>query len=355
MDKFNTNTRNTGSGTPAYRWRGAKLWISCGTFGVLPDTIRLEYYPPPAKPTAPPAPKQYCTSYQPYDLSKVQSKSFTLLNGIDYLLYVYNSVNIIVESLVSNTKTTLYTGTVISNVAYYAGYVYYIASGNIYRATSTLLVTITPSAIISTGTVTEFWITDGVIYYNDAGSAYTATLAGASPTLVIAAKIYTVCKLGADIVNITAAGLLKVGAVTTTIAAVGCASNGTDLFYLDAAGIIHKVTDYGLTTETTIDFAYASTMTGGQIYNGFIPVTDTNLNVSAISDITDTDIIYPTNEGLELLAYQCGIDFLRKAKGDTSILQGRYGDIMARFLTQVDRDEYQSERRIPEYQRPYNW
>ena len=355
MQKFNTNTRNSGNGAPAYRWRGTKLWISVGQSSTLPGTIRIDYYPAPVKPTVPEASKQYGTSYAPYDITKVQSKSFTIQNGIDYLIYIYNSVNIIVESLVSNTKTTLYTGTGLSNVVYYAGYIYYLASGNIYRAQTTLLAVITPAAIISTGTVTEFSIADNKVYYNQAGSAYTANLDGSSPTLLIAAKVYTVCKQGANIVNITAAFFLKIGAVTTAISATACASDGVDIFYFDATGIIHKITDYGLSTEKTIDFSTAATMTGGQIWNGFIPITNSLNEVFAISDITDTDLIYPTNEGYELLAYQCAIDFLRKAKGDFTAIQARYNEIMDRFIDQTKRDEYQTERRMPEWQRAYNW
>ena len=96
-------------------------------------------------------------------------------------------------------------------------------------------------------------------------------------------------------------------------------------------------------------------MTGGQIWNDFIPITNTLNEVYAISDITDTDLIYPTNEGYELLAYQCAIDFMRKAKGDFTALQVRYNEIMDRFIDQTKRDEYQTERRMPEWQRAYNW
>lgn len=355
MEKFNTNQRNNIGGLPKYRWRGAKLWVTAGAVMGLPSEIRLDYYPSPIKPTVPTLSVDYCQSYATYDLNKITSKVYTEINGVDYLLYIYNGVNIYVESKVLNTKTLLYTGTGLSGLQYYAGYIYYISGGKIYKASTTMLATITPSAIVSSGTVTALSITGQKLYYNDAGSSYTATLAGGTITLFGAFTIFDVCTIGSYIAYRSATGFIVVNGVASTIQAVNIASDGVYLYYLDLAGDVIRVIDYGLTAQSFETIGYGINMSGGDVLQTSLVLTGASYEVSTLSTIPDTDFSYPVNEANELMAYQSAIDFKRKANGETSILQARYNDILARFLIQIKRDEYQTERRSPEYFSPYNF
>lgn len=348
MQKFNTNNRNRAVPNLQYRWKGAKLWLIGSNFTGLPPTIRIDYYPPPVKPSVPEATRYYGLAYTQSVIPLVQSPQYFSVpnpNGgaTDYLVYIYNGTDIKVESRTLNTTKTLFTSTGLSNVIYYLGNIYYLKSGNIYKASTDLLTTITPVAIISTGTVTSFTISGSKIYYTGGTNTSSATLAGSG-----VASLYAYNTLGANIIAgdlyfiKVADGLVYKNGTSTGLAASLLNGDGEFLYYVDSLGILHKYT--ALTDEIiaqNITFI-------GMPQNNFISALNTPLEIIALSTLSDTDFTYPVNEANEIMAYQSAIDYKRKQNGDTSELKERLAGIYDRFMDVIKRDEGQPERRTPE-------
>jgi len=238
---------------------------------------------------------------------------------------------------------------------YFAGYVYYISAGNIYRATTNLSAVIVPVAITALGTITSFSLSGGLINYITGTDTYNCMLDGTGSTLVNNFSMLDVCTLNGSIVFMKSTGIVNIGGVDTALNVVQVASDGVALYTLAHSGDINKTLDYGLPTETTETIGIGFDIRGGEILYSFIAVTGFAYSVNALSTISDTDFVYPLNQANELLAYQCAIDFKRKENGETVQLEKRYMEVMDRMLDELKRDEYQAERRTPEYNRPYNW
>lgn len=350
MNKFNTNNRNRMVSTAQYRWRGAKLWIIGSPFVALPSSIRIDYYPPPVKPSVPKASIQYGIAYPPYTANLVQSPNyFSVPNAnsddeTDYLIYIYNAATIMLESKTLDVTRTLYTSTGLSNVRYYLGYVYYLKGGDIFRASTDLSATLVPgSAILNPGTITSFEIAGGKLIYSNGTDTVQATLDGTG-----GATLYAYPSKGAAIIGPAlyfiklADGLIYKNGAATTIAATRLSGDETYVYYLDSLGILHKYTD-------TTDEPIAQNVTyNGLPQNDYIGILTSTLKIQALSTLSDTDFTYPVNEANEIMAYQSAIDYKRKQNGDTSALSARLAEIIDRFMDVIKRDEYQPERRAAE-------
>lgn len=352
MDRFNTNQRNERPGKPQYRWRGTKLWIIAGS---LPDSIRIDYYPPAEKPSVPETKYNYLTKLPAYTRPGVTSPWYVYENNLDYMLYVLGGTTIHAESVEGNTDALLYTGTALSNIQFYAGYLYFISGGDIYRGSTDFAATVLPTAILSGASVTSFTITNGQIYYTDGASSYYCAIDGTGSTLIIAAPRTNYCKCGADLVYLDASGFIVIGAVTTTISALSVASDGAAIYYLTAAEDVYRLTGYGLTTEKTTLIDYAVDMEGGQVSYAYLTCRGSMATLFAVSAKEDTNFDYPLNEAPEAMAFQCAIDFRRKQNGDTTQLIARGAEIVDRMMNQLKRDEYQPEHRVSEFNRPLNY
>lgn len=336
MDKFNTNQRNRQLGSPKYRWRGSKLWIVASSFG-LPSQIRIDYYPEPIKPSVPEASYNYCLSYPVYNKTGISSPTFTrVLNSVqtdptDYLFYIYNNT-LIVESTLLQSKVTLHTFVSGSNLIYNLGYVYWLDSGDMYRAPTDFTTTLVPVQIGTT--ITSFSITDNKIVYETATETYECDLDGTNSTLLYAYPVQSYYIVGSDIYYIISNVMYK-NDVTTGLSAISLWSDGVDIYRLDSAGVIYK--------DTVVLQLSVNTMgTGGDL---FIPIITDNLNVQSISTLENTEFIYPINEANEIMAYQSAVDYKRKQNADTTALLGRLAEIWDRFMDVLKRDEGQPERR----------
>jgi len=352
MDRFNTNQRNERPGKPQYRWRGDKLWIIAGS---LPDAIRVDYYPPALAPSVPELTRRYLTQLSPSAKLGVTSAWYVYEYAKDYMLYVSGGITIVAESLAGNSTATLYTGTAITNVKYYSGYLYFLSGGDLYRGTTDLAATVVPTAILSGLSITSFTITNNLVYYTDGASSFSCALDGTGSVTIAAVAEYDYCKCGADLVFRNAGGYLVIGGVVSTIAALSVSSNGDAIYYLTAAGDVMRLTDYGLPTETTELIDYATDLEGGQAEYGFLTCRGPMATLFALSDKVDTDFSYPLNEAPEAMAFQCAIDFRRKQNGDTTQLIARGAEIVDRMMDQLKRDEYQPEHRISEFNRLLNY
>jgi len=338
MTKFNTNNRNKIYGHPQYRFRGPKLWLIGNS---LPSQIRIDYYPPPIVPTVPEKPWEYLLTVPPYLTSvNVTSPQYfsipnpNLSDNTDYLLYIYGGTTIRLESATLASTVTLYTSTLLTNVLYHTGFVYWLEGTDLCRSPTTLSGTFTKTVLVSS--VQNFNISGESLYYYNGTNTFKALLDGTGATSFITGYSKYVTIIGADVYYLNTT-IFKNG-VTTGTAAQSITTDGTVLYYLTSLGVLYKDTDV---------FA-SGLLYAGQIHDNFISVIDAKWNVDAISIYTDTDFIYPVNEANEIMAYQCAIDFRRKQDGDITLLSTRIGEIENRLLSVLMRDAYQPERRSPE-------
>lgn len=349
MTKFATANRNKSFSTPQYRWRGSKLWIT----GQLPSKIRIDYYPPPIVPALPDLSYNYGLSLSAPDKMLVSSPYFTSIANpnnaydTDYLLYVNNGLQIKVESTVLQTTSTLYTSaTAITNLQYYMGSVYFLTGGNLYKATSNLVSTITPTQIIAS--VDTFNISKNKIYYTSGGQTYSAALDGTNPQVVYAYATTCFNKLDSGDNLYLNAGVIYRNDVSLGISATYLSTDGVYIYYLDSAEVLHK---YLSITDDVILATNVQIMSGYS--NNFIALITDNWSIKAISSEEDTEFDYPLNEAWELMAYQCAIDFKRKNNGDVTLLQTRLSEVYGRFTDVLVRDAYQPERMAP--QTPFSY
>lgn len=348
MDKFNTQSRNKSYGRPMYRTRSNKLWIIGSGF---PASIRIDYYPPPVKPSLPEADYSYCISYPQYDATKITSPNFfsarnaNLSDNTDYLLYVYDTTSIRLESTTFNSVTTLYTNTGLSNVQYNLGYIYFMKGGDIWRASTNLTSTIVPANLTSTANITDYSITGGKLYFSTATETKSANLDGTG----VSAALYGyqtkgISVIGLDIYFIKVSdGLIYKNGESIAILANYLSTDGSYLYYTDSASVLHKYSAIeDIILRTNVAFS-------GSAKDNFISIINDKLEIYAISTTDDTDFVYPLNEANEIMAYQCGIDFKRKQNGDVTLLAARLGEIWDRFMDVLRRDEGQPERRVSEF------
>ena len=354
MLTFNINQRNKTVSQPMYRWMKDKLWV----VGSLPNQIRIRYFPPPMSLSTPDNAYQYALSYAPYNLPAVDAPQyFSLPDPVnegdnDYCIYVYGGTTITLESYSLNTTSTLYTGVGLSQANYWLGYVYYLEGGDIYRATTTLTSLGVPVKITTNGAILNYSLTaDNKLVYSTASNTYFAKLDGSSPSIQYPYATSDVCLFtpGNYAYIKTSSDTIYVNNTPVNNAqVVNLASDGTYLYYLDQGGFIHRL---------TLDSHYVTlgdyNMFGGMQYMGswwgrMLCTVDNQYNVKALSTYLDTELSYPINEAWELMAYQCAIDFRRKAEMDTTELEKRFGQIMLRFDMILKRDTSQFEHSSPE-------
>jgi len=338
MTKFNTNNRNKIYGQPQYRFRGAKLWLIGNS---LPAQIRIDYYPPPIKPTVPEKAWEYFLTTPPYTVSaNVTSPQYfsvpnpNLTDNTDYLLYIYGGTSISLESAMLATSSTLYTSTGLTSVLYHTGYIYWLEGTNLCRSSTTLTGTLTKVVLVAS--VQNFNISGENLYYYNGTNTFKANLDGTSPSVFITGFSKYVTIIGADTYYLNTT-IFK-NSVSTGTAAVSITTDGVELYYLTALGVLYK----------DVDIFATGLLYAGQIQDNFISIIDSKWNVNAISVFTDTDFVYPVNEANEIMAYQCAIDFRRKQNGDITLLAARISEIENRLLSVLMRDAYQPERRSPE-------
>ena len=355
MTKFNTNARNGYVGQPSYRMKNQQLWISGN---VMPSEIRLSYYPPPIEVSVPELPYSYCGSYPAYDKStKIKSPYFfsipttTNSNDADYLVYIYNDLQIKIESTMYQSVATLYTSlTAIDKVYYNSGYIYFLSLGNLYRATTDYVGTLVPVEINNTGTVQSFSIQDNILYFATSGYTYSCNLDGTNIVTLYNYHTTSICKISSDpgiVYYLGDDSFIYRDGVSLAISTNYLASDSNSLYYIDAGYNLHKYTYIDSTSVNDVIIAN-SIIFVNNTNDLFIATTNKKYGVKALSILEDTDFIYPVNEANEIMAYQSAIDFKRKQNGDITLLAVRLSEIEDRFMDVLVRDSYQPERRSPE-------
>jgi hypothetical protein len=339
--KYSTEARDNNPSSPQYRFYGNDLRI----IGLNPNgangNLRLVYYPPADIITLPEYAYAYGTSIAAYNKSLVNEPFY--VSQDNSLIYVYNGTSIRVESIDNNTVSTpvtIYTSTGLSHIQYYKGYVYFLKGNEIYRGTSDLASTLVPTAITaSTGTILDFYIVQGKIYYTKAGEIRSCNLDGTGDTSLLTAVAQDPTLVGGLLAYINVAGNIVVGGVAdTSTLAVRLTSDGTYLYWLDPSNQLHRASYNGIAlTDDTILRTNVSYL--GTYYGYRLPIISTADDMLAVSSIPDWEFSYPLNEVNEIIAYQCAIDFKRKQNADFSQLSVRMQELQQRFLDVMKRDE----------------
>lgn len=375
MDHFSDAVRNDPQSTPKYRWRGNSLWIIGSSTIGLPQQIRLEYYKQPIIPSTPETPIQYASSYIPSNLIKITSpywfNFYTPNNDVntDYMVYIYNSNSIVLESNSLSTTTSLYTNPLatIDMVQYYSGYIYYLTEGDVYRTVTDLLTPFTSGTRITFSTaVTTFTVLNNKMYYYDTNYKIIkiTNVDGTNvQDLVVldnaTTSVSDISPYSAKIAYIRN-GFLVVDVTRTALAIEHLTAHEGLLYYSDSAYVLHRCTAEAVdATGPNDDYVLAADvlyMGKYSISGNRLPVQKFEYVLQGMSAFEDTDFDYPLNAAYEITAYQSAIDFMRKAKGDTTQLEVRLAKIIARFENELRRDDYRPERRAAETRnRSGNW
>lgn len=380
MERFSMAARGTPTSVPRYRFQGNNLWVIGWLYPGFTGSyqLRVHYYPLPVQPTFPDLPLSFGSAITASLLNSITSPFFAniltyngnaMVSNRNYF-YCASGTDIWNESIDSRTTANLYTGTAVSNIQYYKGYVYYLDSGTIYRATFTPGdLTIAPSALTITGspTVVNFNIFANTIYYSTSSETYSVALSGGTPTSLSLGKTTTYNPLvsGGYFCYINSSGALVVNGVSLGGNYANCATdNNTNIYTVNTSGDLElnvlDITDPAAPTITTSlvesDVAqmgncyFASNSNVGAILAPFSPILSIAGNETprfqGISGVYDTDFAYPlnSNETGEIMAVQCAIDFRSKQDQNADALRLRKQELMVRLFETMRRDDYKMER-----------
>ena len=348
MPKMPLSSKNWTSGSPLYRWNGKKLWVIGSNLDM--SSIRVGYYPKPTTVTVPQLPLEFGTGLPDYDIANISYSFYVPENRT--LVYVYGGNTIRSESLDLGTTTTLKTGiTSCRKVWFYRGYLYWLSGIDLYRAQSDLLSPVTGTVIIS-GTVQNYGIFNDKIYMSTASNTQSYNLDGTGSVVILAFTTVDYQPYGASNAYI-AGGTLWINGINTTAPATQFVRQGDEFIWLQSDGTVKRgtwdgVAIVGVPYKTTVNYI------GDAISGGYLPLIG-EFGAIAFSTIPDTEFDYPANAVWELMAYQMGADFMRKGKQDFSIILQRRNELVARFRTQIRRDDYQVGRINNSYQTNNYW
>ena len=368
VDKFPIRVTPLQPSKPMYRLKGAYLHL-IGMAAYPVNSLRLDYYPPPAQITLP----DITYTFGNETTALTQAQTWAVSNAIDYtpvdntlIYYIPSTGSLYADSLTLTQSVALLSGQVnaITNIDYYKGSIYYIQSGNIYSAVTDLQTTpIVPTAVINTGNVVNFTINNvnGIdyIYFWNGTNTVRCTLAGGSQTTVQASFSNDYAFVQGVPIFLTSTGAVNLNGsiLATALASYSMlASDGTNVYLLDPLYNIHLLiisnsSGSWIVVTDTILFSNIFTMgpiaapgNGMTTYRFGVVTLDTYLE--SVSATPNYAFAYPPNATNEIISYQMGIDFARKAENATKVseLTTRLAALWARYQSQQDRDDYQYER-----------
>lgn len=354
MSRLPLNMRDVKGSEPRYRIQANNLFVNIGAGVQMPAKIKVTYYPPADLITMPEDPIVYGSAVIPSLFSTIKSPFYipatyypnSNVKSYDQLVYFYNGA-IVAESFYAATNTTLLTVANASYITYYKGYLYWIQSGDIIKASYTpgTTTTLIPTTIVTDGTIQSLSIMSDTLYYATSAATFTAALDGTSPVSFQTFVANDVCKLGSSFVWILQDGSLQVSGTTVLSNIVSVDSDGTNLYVLDSSSNLRKISvASGVVTEDV------TLMTGVKEFGNYSDymlsiTTVETLIIEAISSEVDFDFSYPLNVLYEWISYQMATDFKRKYDSNNTDLDARKNVIWATFLDSViRRDEYKYEK-----------
>jgi hypothetical protein len=369
--KFPLSMKDLNPAIPYYRIKNSSLWVIGSNGNTSNFTVRMGYYPRVATITAPQAALPYGTSYAPNLFALVTAPGYSPY--LQQIVYAYNAIGIRSESITSNTVTApvaLFTeATVVTNIVYYKGTLYYIRGGLIwYKATDLTVLFVAPTQATTPAGVTSFFIINNTIYYTNATQIRSCDLTGGTDTLISAtvAVSVAVTSIGGitTVFYTTAAGLLGsiVNAVSlattlyaTTISDVQ--SDGTNLYVRDTGKQLRKLVlafpPAALITVTSDTLVDTDVLDMGQpIYDAgqtppifIIPlITAEGQKLLGFDASIDYPFTYPNNLVPEIMAWQCALDWLTSQGLPTAAHETRISTMWDTFRKMIRRDDYSVER-----------
>jgi hypothetical protein len=372
MKKFPISMKDYNTGEPYYRIQGSNLWVIWGGWNTANLSIRFGYYPPPATVTCPQSPLVYGTSYTADLFALITAPCYA--PSAQTMVYAYGPTFIIkAESITNNTVTapvSLFTDSAaVSNLVYYKGVLYWIRGGLIwYKPTSLAVAFTVPTQATTPSGVVNFYISGDTIYYCNATQIRSCDLTGGADALVSATAATSAVVIGPTIFYRTTASAVITVAPASTMYASGIAkvsSDGTNLYLLDNAGQVRRVTYTALTAAIVTDNVIATLQTsigqpvvdvGQDPRTTIVPsINQTYAQLYGIDGAVDYSFSYPNNLVPEIMAYQSAIDYRTKREADPALLLLRLGKpssppdepatgLWERFERTLRRDEYSAER-----------
>jgi hypothetical protein len=357
MHKFPLSMRNNQPSEPHYRFDATNLWI----VGANVTQVRVHYYPPPAVMTHPYPTQSFGAALAPSVQATVTLPFY--IDSTKGMLYVIGN-HIWYESLMLDSTTDLITSVTPIRPTYYKGYLYFITAGNISRGVFNPLVpaTVIGVAITVVGGITSFTIFDNTIYFTTAAGIFTCNLDGTTIVNISAIVADDVSLLGN---GPTATLVARVVATNTVVSVTSPAialnvlhmtTDRTYIYTLDTSLVVHKLTVAVVGTSVTVTNDYvlhADAQYLGNTDGGYISlINEETTGILAQSTLVDTDITYPANIIIEIMAIQGAIDFCTKLGKDIGTLKLRLGDpsivpttgIWGSFFKMFKRDDYEAER-----------
>ncbi len=369
LEKFALSSRTNQGTAPSYRLDNNNLWLK----GQSVSSVRVKYYPPPTTLTHPQPDLQYATAVTPNNFSLITSPVYAAWKNTG--VYVYGAQNIMEGSIDDNTTgtpvTLLAAGLTVQNLMYYKGYLYWYqpVAGIIRRAPTDLVTTpIVPATVVAVASSLGGIYKDK-LYYTAGGSMFSSNLDGTGAALLLAAAGTWLSLAGTTVYYIDGAAALKTTAGATLVSSgvSACTSDGTNLYILDTAGQLRKLVVSAGTLVSDTVLRTDVTAIGPWAANRIPLITGEAQTLVSFSAIIDSDITYPLNAVLEIMAYQAAIDFRTKIGGefDFSPLYTRLGHpkgangpavgLWARLEASVKRDEYKPERVSNSRKMSGNW
>lgn len=343
VQKFSISNRDNNPSQPTYRIKNNTLWIVGGIN--LFAQLKMYYYPIPATITAPDVDVALGSTETVYTLPLINSTDYNQKTGFN----IYSTSTAIKSEDVTKGSTVTLLTAATTAVQYYAGYIYYIESGSLKRATTNGVTIGTPATLLAG--VTNFSIQKNKIYYSTATETRIANLDGTGSAIILASPTTDYVLVGAHIYYISGGAIVMDG-VTTALTASALRTDGVYLFSLDGT-VLTRWND-----DMTNLFVYpVEAVSIGRYDSGYLPVI-TDDEWFAISTIPDTEFDYPSNEVNEIMAYTSAIGYARKQSDDKKItlLTARLTELWERFWNVNKRDEYQNTRINNDYQTPMgNW
>jgi hypothetical protein len=380
MERFSLSNRGAPSGKPMYRFQGNNLWVLGWNFSGISGVynLRVHYYPPATQPTFPDQPIVYGKGVTSANLQLITSPAWANIQSYNgnamlsnrILFYIQGtgaSTTIWAENTDTQTATQISTsGTTVTNLYYYKGYLYYLTGGAIYSAAYTVDATsATFAAVTITGTptVVSFTVWQNAIYYSTSVGTFSCAVTGGTVTNVMAttpSTSYLPFKTYRCYLN--SSGALIVNSVNLGGTYTSMTTDQTDTIFvtdstknLNALTITFSGATPSISTTSTIQTdvgALGPWAPSGQVIpfqggTSILPIVGFEVTrFIALSAVSDTDFAYPinSNECAEVMAYNIAIKFKAKQNQDVGGLSTLYNELKNRMLENMRRDDYKMER-----------
>jgi len=352
MQSFAMSNRDNLYGAPQYRMRNNTIWIRNAS--PYPQ-VKIQYYTPPAVASLPADDINFLTTLSDYQRSLIATPSYVSHNNS--VLYIANNgTEIRVQSTDAQSDILLLTTVnVKSQPRFYRGYIYWIELGDVWRAPTDFVTTLTPVKITTLTGITQLSVFSSKIWYTNAANTYNANLDGTGQVVYVASVNRSLARYGTGAVYINVSNQVVIDGVVLAgyPTVLYLASDGTYIYTLTTDNVVHKLTVVaGIVTVNEVIRSNIGYFGPAVVSDYLVMVSTSFASIAGVSTLSDTVFTYPSNEVNEIMAYTCAVAFVRKKSDDKkmSLIQSRLDELWGRFETVIKRDEYQVYRINDDYQ-----